>query len=97
MRIADVATLLVARSGSSADAVAQIRETVVAHLAERGMRSCCVFSAAPVTVVFAEEIADLAAASLGMRDEHSGSRRQHMRTTMWVSRAAELRRRQSGS
>lgn len=53
--INDVAWLLYARSGDSGAAIEQIREAVIAHLEERGIRGFSVLAVVPTPVVLAGE------------------------------------------
>ena len=93
--IADVARLLFARSGSSRSAIEQIRETVTAHLEERGVRGSSLLAVVPVPMVLAAEMAQLAAASLGATEELTVSRRRGGRTAHWLAIANQVRDRRS--
>jgi hypothetical protein len=89
--IKDVAWLLYARSGEPSAAIEQIREAVIAHLEERGIRGSSVLAVVPKPVVLAAEMAELAAASLGLNSERTATRRRGGRTGLWLAIANEAR------
>jgi hypothetical protein len=89
--INDVAWLLYARSGDSSAAIEQIREAVIAHLEERGIRGSSVLAVVPKPVILAAEMAQLAAASLGLNSELTASQRRGGRTALWLAIASEAR------
>lgn len=77
--INDVAWLLYARSGDASAAIELIRETVIAHLEERGIRGFSVIAVVPKPVVLAAEMAQLAASALGLTAELTASQRRRRR------------------
>jgi hypothetical protein len=89
--INDVAWLLYVRSGDASAATEQIREAVIAHLEERGIRGSCVLAVVPKPVVLAAEMAQLAAASLGVNSKLTASQRRGGRTALWLATASAVR------
>jgi hypothetical protein len=87
----EVAFILYGRRGDAVAVVEQLRETVIAHLEERGVRMTSVLAAAPVPVVFASEIGELAARALGIADTGDSANRPKAQVARWIARARELR------
>ena len=93
--VTEVALILYSRSGDIGGVIDQLRETVITHLEERGVRQSSVLAVAPMPVVFAAEIAELAAASLG--DGGGPGSAPRPRVARWIERTTELRKRPPGS
>ena len=90
--VIEAAFLLYGRTGDAAGAIEQLRETVAAHLEERGVRVTSVFAVAPLPLVFASEIAEVAAHALGVQVPSSTANRPKAQVARWIARARELRK-----
>lgn len=89
--IAEAAGAMYSRIGDAPEVVRQMRETVIAHLEERGIRQSSVLAVAPIPVVFAAEIAEIVAQSLGIAGADSEAAPPKARVARWIERARDLR------
>jgi hypothetical protein len=87
--IAEVALVLFGRCGNASVVVEQMRGIVIEHLEERGVRISSVLAAAPVPVIFAEEIAGITAKTLGLELGATGELPKSQ-IGRWIARAREL-------
>jgi hypothetical protein len=90
--VTEVALVLHGRCGDSAAVIGQLQDTVIAHLEERGVRITSVLAAAPVPVVFASEMGEVAARALGVHDANDATDRPKAQVARWIARARELRK-----
>ena len=90
--VTEVAVLLYERGGDAPTVVTQMRELVITHLEERGVTQSSVLAVAPVPVVFAAEIAEIVARSLGVADAGDAVSAPKARVARWIERARDIRK-----
>lgn len=88
--VTEVAVVLYARCEDAPEVVTQMREIVITHLEERGVTQSSVLAVAPVPVVFAAEIAEIVARSLGMTDSAGEPSGPKARVARWIERARDI-------